>query len=52
MFELTVAEQRIVIVLLLTAIGIAIVVEYRERANDQRAPESFAEPSPSAGTFP
>ncbi len=52
MFELTVAEQRITIILLLIVVGIAVATKYRERSNDHRAVEPFVEPSPSPGTLP
>ncbi len=52
MFELTVAEQRLIIVLLLIFVAAVAVKKYRERTNDHRAVEAFVQPSPSPGTRP
>ncbi len=52
MFELTVAEQRLIIVLLLIFVATVAVRSYRERTNDHRPVEAVAQPSPSPGTRP
>ncbi len=52
MFELTVAEQRLIIVLLLIFVAAVAVKKYRERTNDHRSGEAFVQPSPSPGTRP
>ncbi len=52
MFELTVAEQRLIIVLLLIFAAAVAVKKYRERTNDHRSGEAFVQPSPSPGTRP
>jgi hypothetical protein len=50
-FELTVAQQRAIIVLLLIFVVAVAVKNYRERMNEQ-PPAAIAQPSPSPGTRP
>jgi hypothetical protein len=53
LFELTVQEQRTIVVLLLVIAAILVAKTYREQANEKRQPQSSAaQPSPSPGTRP
>jgi len=51
-FELTVPEQRIIVVLLLAFVALVAVRQYREHPTHQRSAESLVAPSPSPGTRP
>jgi hypothetical protein len=49
MFELTVPEQRTIVVLLLAFVGIVAAKKYHDRSS---APTAVVQPSPSPGTRP